>query len=132
MILLYNSVVSGFSYFAIPPTHAFMSSINATFQPNGVKHLHLNYEYGTIDSNSLFVSNPHLFPIIVDIPDVNRESNTKKEIDMLTNLFAKDMAPDPKNPFKSIAISKKEGDWKTKDIDAIVSNIIPSLNGSVV
>ena len=135
MITLTPSVSASFSQFASPPTHALCTTVDAAYIPidGGLKMLHANYHYGTLDSDGNFILNQYLPVIDIRVPDVGRNPDTTDEFTMLSNLYSAGVVPDPSNPVNSLSVpSKKAFNFKMQDVDAVIAYIVPGLNGTVV
>jgi hypothetical protein len=131
MILLSDATKLSFVHLVAPPTHAFCTSVIAVYEPyGGLLHLNMQYEYGSLDANSIFVKNAFITPAFVQMPDPNGPNPVPYQFAVLHALFDAGVAPTPGDP--SIPISapnKGAGDYKHVDLDNVAADANPGLGG---
>lgn len=133
MLQLSAAALVQYSYLINPPTHAVLTSFNAVFQPwSNFFNVTVNYRLGTI-VGGVFTPMDTVPMVIIDLP--TRYDPTKKaaELTLIQNLVGAGIVPTPGNPSVPLSTpTKKLGDWKGCDLDAVFSVIDSRLAGTVV
>ena len=127
-----------FSNLIVPPTHAILCSRlmqNGVGSPHDVVGFTLNYWYGTLNATGSFVVNNSLGTVVIQIPNpaIVTLLGMPTITTLLANLFGVGVAPTSTTPLVALSVpTKRAGDHKIIDIDAIAAYVEPRLAGSPI
>jgi|GEM_PF-3901710 len=133
MIKLSTAALAQYAYLVNPPTHAMLTSFNAVFQPwSNFFNVTVNYRLGTLVVG-VFTPLDTVPMLIIDLPTRYDSTNKAAELTLIQNIVGAGIVPTPGNPSVPLPMpSKKLGDWKGCDLDAVFSVIDSRLAGTVV